>query len=483
VKAQIYLAWLRISLVIIAFFSGLSVASCAKDYVTGRPTFTLVDEATEIRIGAAEDKKVVAVLGVYEDEKLSDFVAGLGQHIAQVCHRPNLTYTFRVVDSPVINAFALPGGYIYITRGLMAHVNSIDELVGVMAHEVGHVAARHSAKQISRQAAASGFGLFNIVNIVVPPVGGLLSAPSQLMLLSYSRKQESQSDDLSVAYTTRLNYDSRELARFLTLLQRLAASDDRKPPIFLSTHPDSGDRARAVVKLSKKWQSKLNWDQKDPDVSGYLALIDGIVYGDNPRRGYTERGTFYHPDLGFEFPYPKNWKLINSHAAVILISPKRDAVMYLTTQESTSPIKVAERTAAESDLVVISSEKVRVSGLKVYKVHSTTSDQRTRILSYYILLNKRVYVFHAFTSPKRFEKRKSSFTIALHGFKQTSDPAVLGKKPLRVRIKTAGKNTTLGALLKTYRVPARLHKNIVELNVKALTDPITAGETVKIISE
>ncbi len=482
-KEQMYLAWLRISLVIIAIFSGLSFASCAKDYVTGRPTFTIVDEATEIRIGTAEDKKIVAILGLYEDEQLSGFVAGLGQKIAQVCHRPNIAYTFRVLDSPVINAFALPGGYIYVTRGLMAHMNSTDELVGVMAHEVGHVAARHSAKQISRQAVASGFGLLNIVSVVVPPIGGLLSAPSRLVLLSYSRKQESQSDKLGVEYTTRLNYDARELARFLTLLQRIAASDGRYLPTFLSTHPDPGAREKEIVKLSKKWQAKLSWDQKDPDTSGYLALVDGIVYGDNPRHGFTEQGTFYHPDLGFEFPYPKNWRLNNNRAAVTLVSPEADAVMLLTVEESTSPIKVADRIVEQYGLAVISAKKVLVSGLKAYKVLSTIPNRDSRILSYFILLNKRVYAFHGITRDTLFDKHKSSFLPALRGFKQTTDPAILAKKPLRVRIKTAGQNTTLGALLKSYLVPTRLHKSVAELNGKALTDTITAGQTVKIISE
>jgi predicted Zn-dependent protease len=168
---------------------------------------------------------------------------------------------------------------------------------------------------------------------------------------------------------------------------------------------------------------------------------------------------------------------------VALVSPKADAVMLLTVEESTSPVTVADRIMEQYGLSVISAKKVWVSGLKAYKVLSTIPNRDSRILSYFILLNKRVYAFHGITRDTLFDKHKSSFLLALRGFKQTTDPTILDKKPLRVRIKTVGKNATLGALVKWHRVPPNLHKNVAELNGKAFTDTITAGQTVKIISE
>jgi predicted Zn-dependent protease len=459
----------------------VGLVSCARDYVTGRPSFTVVNEATELRIGAEEDQAVVAMFGVYDDEKLAAFVDGLGQDIVEVSHRPNLSYTFRVLDSPVLNAFALPGGYVYVTRGLMAYVDSTDELVGVLAHEVGHVAGRHSAEQISRQIVASGFGLLNAVSRVAPRLGGLLFAPSKLLLLSHSRRQEKESDKLGVEYATRLGYDARELARFLNLLHDVSDKDGRRMPTFFSTHPDSGDRAGKVMKLSKKWREELSWEAKPVDRASYLALIDGIVFGENPRQGYTENGYFYHPDLGFQFPYRESWTLMNSPAVVVIISPEEDALIQLTAEEASSPKELALQLMDGSGLKIRDSRETQVFGLNAYVVESETPPGDLRILSYFIQSEGTVYTFHAVTIAKLYDRYEPDFKHTLGGFQRTVDPAVLQIKPDRVRIKTADKETTLRAFLESSDVSSEHYEAIEQLSGKSLDDTIDSGETIKVV--
>ena len=250
----------RVAFVALFALSCMSLVACSRDYVTGRPTFNLVSEEDEVKYGREYDRQVQDEYGTYDDEALVEYVDGIGQSLAAQSQRQNLAYTFRVLDSPVINAFALPGGYIYVTRGILVHLGSEDALAGVVGHEVAHVVARHSAKQMSRATVTSPLGK-------IPLVGGIISAPFDLMLLRYGRGQESQSDQLGVEYVTRLGYDAAQMSGFFDLLQRMDQGDGERVPTFLSTHPDPGDRSTKVRSMTEEWQGKIDYRPRnlDPD--------------------------------------------------------------------------------------------------------------------------------------------------------------------------------------------------------------------------
>ena len=255
------------------------VVTCTTDYVTGKRTFSLVSESQEIEMGREADPQIVAQYGLYDDAELAAYVNAIGQKIASVSHRSDLGYTVRVVDSPIVNAFALPGGYVYITRGILAHFNSEDELAGVMGHEIGHVVARHSAEQMSRQQlAAVGLQLGSVLSETFGQYADFAGAGVGLLFLRFSRSQESESDMLGVEYSTRLGYDSHRMAEFFQTLSAMSGENGQRLPSFMSTHPDPGDRENNVHQLTNEWQTKVAYKPLNKTRYDYFKKKKGVNY-------------------------------------------------------------------------------------------------------------------------------------------------------------------------------------------------------------
>ena len=293
----------------------------------------------EMKLGAESDKQITEERGLYDNPALQEYVAAVGQRVlagsqfndpnAPAIYR-NTPFTFRVIDSPVVNAFALPGGYVYVTRGLLAHVQNEAQLAVVLGHEIGHVAARHSSQQARR----SQWGQLGVIAGAVlgqkvlgdkmPNIGESIlqggGQAAQLFLLRYSREAEFESDNLGVGYASRMGYAAGESARFFQSLQRLSATEGKSLPTWQSTHPDPGDRAQRVQQLAAGHPTADNVGEGE-----YLKHIDGIVVGDNPREGFARNGVFYHPELHFQLPVAAGWKLDNQKAAVVMAEPNGKA--------------------------------------------------------------------------------------------------------------------------------------------------------------
>jgi len=235
-----------------------SLSSCKTNPVTGKKELNFMSEQKEIALGKESDPAIVASYGLYEDEKMQKFIDEKGQEMARISHRPHLNYEFKILDSPVVNAFAVPGGYVYFTRGIMAHFNNEAEFAGVLGHEIGHITARHSAKQYSKQMLGQ-VGL--IAGVVLSP--GVRNNFQQiqqgmgLLFLKFGRDAESQSDMLGVEYSTEVGYDSEYMAGFFKTLSRMREGTESETiPTFMSTHPDPGDRYNKVKQLTEKEQAK-----------------------------------------------------------------------------------------------------------------------------------------------------------------------------------------------------------------------------------
>ena len=256
----------------------------------------------EIQIGKEADQEIIAQYGLYDDEKLSAYVSELGEKLLEVSHfnrestpvqYQNTKFTFRVLNSPVVNAFALPGGYVYVTRGLLAHLDNEAQLMVVLGHEIGHVAARHA----SQRAAEQQFGQLAIIGGAVLGQsfgldGGsilqLSGQTAQLLFLSYGRDDERESDALGVEYSAMIGYEAAEGGEFFTSLKRISEKAGFNIPSHLSSHPDPGEREKKIPQLAKEWEAK-GYDQSIIDQEEYLKMTDGIMYGENPREGF-ERG-------------------------------------------------------------------------------------------------------------------------------------------------------------------------------------------------
>jgi len=251
-------------------------------------------------MGKQSDPAVIAQFGLYDDDELQQFIQEKGQEMAQISHRSNLDFEFKILDSDVVNAFAVPGGYIYFTRGIMAHFNNEAQFAGVLGHEIGHISARHSAQQYTKQMLTQvAFMGGMLASEKFRGMAGEMMQGMQLLFLKFSRSDESESDVLGVYYSTQVGYDSHEMAGFFKTLDRMSGGEGGRLPEFMSTHPDPGRRYEEVNRLSDEYQEGVA-GPLTVNRNSYLEMIDGILYGPDPRQGYTDNHVFYHPELKFD---------------------------------------------------------------------------------------------------------------------------------------------------------------------------------------
>ena len=299
--------------------------------------------------------------------------------MARISHRSDLNYEFKIVDSPVVNAFAVPGGFVYFTRGIMAHFNNEAEFAGVLGHEIGHITARHSARQYSKQMIAQ-VGL--VAGLVVAPelaqYADIAQQGLSLLFLKFGRDNESQSDKLGVEYSTKIGYDADEMANFFSTLDRMRGDDGGSVPTFLSTHPDPADRQKKVQELSQKWKKKTDATQLDVGRDSYLLKIDGLLYGEDPKQGYVENGVFYHPVLKFQFPLPSQWTFQNTPQQVQMGQPDGAAVMTMSLAPGNSLEEAAQAIVQNNNLAVVESDKGSVNGLPALVVVADVQAQQAR---------------------------------------------------------------------------------------------------------
>ena len=338
---------------------------CSRNPVTGKRQIVLMSESQEIALGAESNPQVLAEFGEYADSNMQRYINDIGQRMAKISHRPNLEFHFKVVDSDVVNAFALPGGYIYFTRGIFAHFNNEAQLAGVLGHEIGHVTARHGVSQQTKQ---MGGQLILIGAMIASPklaqFGEQLSQGMQLLFLKFGRDDESQSDKLGVEYSSKIGFDANYMADFFLTLNRLGGGDDgtQRVPSFLSTHPDPVDRNKKVQAMAQDFQAKhpgnfiVNRD-------GYLKMIDGILYGEDPNQGFVENNVFYHPQLKFQFPIPTGWKYQNSPSQFQMASADQKAMMIMTLAPEKTLAEAATNFIQKNKLRGLSQQNTTINGL------------------------------------------------------------------------------------------------------------------------
>ncbi|MFO1069244.1 MAG: M48 family metalloprotease [Geminicoccaceae bacterium] len=320
---------LKRSVLALILAGALAACTPVRNPATGELQYTSVSPQEEVAIGKAEHPKILAEYGgAYGDAKVTRYVSGIGQKLAKVSDTPDLTFTFTVIDSDIVNAFALPGGYVYVTRGLLALANNEAELAGVLAHEIGHVAARHTAQRITQaQMGQIGAGLATVLGAVLLGDTGaqlgqqLGGTGAQLYIQRYSREQEFQADELGVRYLARAGYDPQAMATFLGQLEqndRLQAKISGRESAsvvagWFASHPRTRDRVeRAAAEAAAANPADRRTDRK-----AYLAAIDGLVYGESPEQGFVRGRAFLHPGLKLAFEAPPGFVLKNTPDRVI----------------------------------------------------------------------------------------------------------------------------------------------------------------------
>ena len=318
----------------------LVLSHCAQNPVTGRKDFVLQSEQQEIQLGAKMHKEVLREYSALKDAELQAYVNQVGQRLAKLSHRPHLRWHFTVVDSPEVNAFAVPGGYVYITRGIMAYLNSEAELAGVLAHEMGHVTARHGVRQQSR-ATAVGLGAI-LGSILVPGLnnqGGatLLQGMAQAWTAGYGREHELESDRLGAQYIARAGYKPSAMIDLVGVLKnqelfdaQLAKKEGREPRRYhgtFATHPSNDERLKQVVREANRYAVK----NPRAGENVYLQKLSGVVFGDSPEQGVIRNNALLHEKLGLAVQFPVGWRVQNQSDRVIAVSPRQDALIELRT--------------------------------------------------------------------------------------------------------------------------------------------------------
>jgi len=423
--------------------------------------------------------------GIYNDSKLNAYINDLGKRIAKVTHRPNLPYTFKVVDTPVVNAFAVPGGYVYFTRGILSYLNNEAELAGIMGHELGHVNARHTAQQYSRmQLAQLGLGLGMAFSEKFREYAGLVQFGVGMLFLRFSRANERQADDLGVEYSIKLGYDANQMAAFFETLERLNPGAGRSGlQGWFSTHPNPVDRIGAIRRKTAEWKQKLGNQTFAVNRNRYLKHIDGIVFGDDPRQGYVQGNAFYHPSFKFVFPVPAKWQVNNTPSQVQVLSQKQDAAIIFTLAQASSPLQAAQKFINDTRAAVSASDAITVNGFPAHRVISTivTESDTLGVMSYFIRKDNHVFVFHGFTSASEFPLYQSTFLATMRNFKNLTDPRKINVKPDHLQVKAVRTPGTLANVLKQLGVPDKELEQHAIMNGMKLNDRVAKNTLLKIV--
>jgi len=473
-------------------------AACVvqRNPVTGSKRAYAYTWAQERQIGAEADPAVIAQFGLYDDAGLTAYVDRIGQQVVAESHlrRPDTEaevretpVVFRVLDSPVVNAFALPGGYIYVTRGLVAHVQNEAQMAVVLGHEVGHVAARHASKRALQQQLGQ-IGLIGTAiggELLGLPGGQILQAGgtvAQLMFLSYGRDDERESDELGVEYSALNGYASAEAAHFFQTLKRISDSAGQEIPSFLSSHPDPGEREQTITRLAAEWESRANMTIVGTD--GHMAQIDGIVVGEDPRQGYVDGSVFYHPELRFQFPVPQDWHLINQPTQVVMFNEAQSAIMAFTfVQDASSAQEAANQFAAQEGFTVV--ERGRATGgylpAQVVIIDAAQQDgSYLRAVAHFVEYGGNIYRFLGYSARDTFSQHNPRFISTMQGFNRLSDASRLNVEPARLNVTSASRTGTFQSMIPSSLPREVTAEDLAIMNQLNLGTSVAAGTKLKL---
>jgi predicted Zn-dependent protease len=463
-----------------ALFAGLVASGCALNPATGRNQIMLISESQEIAMGREYDPQIVASIGLVPDSAWQRYIHQIGAPLAAVGERPGLPWTFRVVDDPGVNAFAVPGGFIYVTRGLLAHLDSEAQLASVVGHEIGHVTARHSVSQMSNQQLAGlGLVLGSVVSSGFARYAGLANSAMGVLFLKYSRDDERQADNLGLRYLLRTDWDPREMPVVFEMLEQVSASrGGGGVPNWLATHPTPDDRREniegQIAALSRDFSGTVV--NHDP----YLNRLDGQVFGDDPREGYFVGSRFFHPELRFWLTFPEGWATQNGKQAVIAVSPSEDAVVELSSARGTSADEAARSFLAQEGMTAGSTSRATLGGLPTVSApfSAVTGNGTLRGTVLFVEHRGGVFGLVGYAPESRWANHQAVVERALRSFQTLTDPAALNVQPQRMDIIRIDRRTTIAELAGQRNSPASA-ATLALINQVDLQTPLEAGRLVK----
>ena len=425
----------------LAFIALLAAFACATNPATGKRQINLMSEAQEISAGQEADAQVKKEMGVYNDANLQQYINGVGMKLAGVSERPTLPWHYNVADTPAVNAFALPGGPIYITRGILPFLNDEAQLAGVLGHETGHVTARHAAQQYTR-AVGGTIGLVAL-GVFVPgaqPFSGLAEQGLGVLFLKYSRGDESQADQLGVRYASRAGWDPAGVPEMLTTLGRLdeASGQSKGVPNWLETHPEPLQRVKEIQPAVQQASAGRTDFMRNQDA--LFRAIDGIIYGDNPDQGIVRGASFIHAPLRFRIDFPNGWDVQNSPEQVIAKAPGAEVYMLLEQVQmprGNGVENIARAQMQNAGFRIESGSRQQINGLDAFIGLYQGQLQglgNVDVRAAHIVHNGNVYLVAGFSAPNVFGPLDDAILRSIRTFRALSAAEAEAVHPNRVDI-------------------------------------------------
>lgn len=475
-------ARIRIILIILMGLN-LTLLSCAVNPVTGEKELSLISASQEKAIGEQTDLEIRAQYGLVEDQQLVSYIDGIGRAIVPHTHRPDLEYHFAVLDTPVINAFAVPGGYVYVTRGILALISNEAELATVLGHELGHISARHSLKRMSQMILVqTGLAVVSAVDKRLADIAGLASVGLQLLFLKYSRDDEYQADSLGVAYSRRAGWSPVFMIDFFHSLEKLGDLSGGRPlPGFLSTHPLTKDRIEKVKAMITEEDSKLKINQ-----NAYLQHLQDLVFGDDPRQGFVEKGKFYHPQLRFVFSIPEEWPVQNTASQVRLSSKDGQAALILMVEKSSEdlPTYASKKIANLRGARLLGEDRLETRNFPSYHAYylmESSEGEAIYVRLGLIRYGEYIFSFYGLAQWRNYPSYDEKFKNVIRSFDELRDPVYLNRQPLRMKLVRAGGKEKINQLLEKEGVPKNLWPQLAIMNKVELEAVPSAGTLIKIV--
>ncbi len=470
------------------------VTACATNPVSGTPDLVFMTEAQEVSLGRSNDPKIRKQYGVYNDPELQAYVQRVGERLAKKSHRPHLKYTFTVLDSDEVNAFALPGGYIYITRGILAYIQNEGELAAVLGHEIGHVTARHGVNQYTRTMAAQiGAG---VLSAIVPELGNqlgqeLLNVIGNALLTGYGREDELQADRLGAEYIARNNYDPDAVIGVVSILKnqeefekKRAAAENREPRVYhgvFATHPSADQRLQQAVGEAKKFKTGATTRVARED---YHRRLDGVIFGDSPREGVRRGSSFYHRDLNFAVDFPAGWKIANNPQSVLASAPDNAALLDLSAadiKKAADPREFMATRLKTGDLAREQKLDGRLPGHTAVAHINTPFGQRDTRVSVVFHGPKALVLFGATKEASALDRYDPPFLAAARSLRPLTPQEKKLAEGLRLKVRPAAAGETFAGLAKKSPLNSYGESILRLINAKFPSGEPKTGEPVRVV--
>ena len=465
----------------------LIAVGCATNPATGRRQLILMSEAEEIQIGRQGDAEVRQQMGLYKDQALQRYVNDVGQRLARTSQRPNLPWSFAVVDEQAVNAFALPGGFIYITRGILPFLRNEAELAAVMGHEVGHVDAKHAAEAYSKQQFAGG-GLA-VAGILFPEtqgIQGLAGLGLGMLFLKNGREAELESDQLGVKYATRNGWSPEGMPGLLNTLARLdeANGSSRGVPNWAMTHPPAADRVERVHDAVAAAEG-ANANAKATNAGEFERHLDGIIFGDSREKGMVRGNEFLHPVLRFALSFPPGWEIVNTDAQVSARESGTSNVAMLLELASGngSPEQLARSAFSQSGLQLVDGARTRINGLDAFVGTYDGAIQNTRVglCAAFVRSGQQTYVIAGLAPAAQFNGAARAFETSIGTFRALSAEEADRIRENRVDFYTARAGDTWDSIARGPAGGRVKAATLAIMNGSSPTAPPRAGDRLRIV--